>query len=240
MDEFIPPLVTYLVEGVTETVGIEPTVSAPKPGRWEVRLEGEHVVALGEFRKRGMDGRVIALPGRLWIDGIEVPPTKKMRELRKVWQRYEHGVKDELPELPPATEDPAQAPGAVRKVHDTLIDHQRRDVHGARYSIILAQDEGDWLVGAINADEGLCVIFRYQQVPGTAVWFPEPERSVVMRDFMLIQTNTTDELIDAIQALVGKKPGKAHSSKGSITGGNAETPGKANSVSVRRATVFRV
>lgn len=243
-DTFVPPAITQFMDDIEDHIGQRPRLVSPQSRRWEVRLEGEHVLATCNVRLRAMDGRVQFRSGVLEVDGVGRATARNLTELRSIWKRYELGEITDVPEIPAWTGPDDQVPAAVLKVHEKLAA-ESMDEHGElRYRPVLSLHEGLWYVGIDSVgDEHACVRIAYNRVEGTppTVWMPDPAHSLLVRDGIRTQIGSVAELTHMLMEMVNAhKARPASSSTGPIQHGSTTTPGKANSVATRRATVFRV
>lgn len=246
---FRPPAVDDLADRVEGWVGVRPEINQLGPREWEVRLAGEHLVATGGFRMRQMDGRTKFLPGKLFLDGQERRPADDLRQLRDLWNRYENGEYHEVPELEQWTGELDEVPKAVRKFYLSLTELEEQSRGTDRDFVTrLGLEDGTWYVGCDTTPEAPqhrqgCIRIAYVQHPDMPdhVWMPEPTLSLFIVDGMRSRVKTVAELNRLLMELVNATRARpASSSSGPISHGRTATPGKANSVAVRRATVVRV
>lgn len=243
-----PPIVDDLVRQIEKHVGETPEVVVIGHHVWEIRLVGEHVLATGGYWVRPMDGKVKFIPGHFYVDGQERKAAGDLGQLRAMWDRYEKGIIEEPPALPEWTGDLDEVPQIVSRIYQELhkLEEERRGQEGA-FIARLGFEDGHWFAGADTPPDtpqaaSGCIRIAYTQAEeNDAIWVPDPRYSVFIADGIRSRPKTIAEMNKLIQAMVNAQRARpASSSNGPISHGHTAVPGKANSVSVRRATVVRV
>lgn len=243
-----PWQVDDLADRVEQHVGVRPVVIEINSRQWEVRLAGEHVTAIGGYKLRPMDGRVKFIPGDLIIDGQQRPRSSDLGHLRDIWKRYELGEKTEIPELADWTGSMDDVPKAPRKLYEELLGVEVKEDGTPLLKARLGFDAENeiWFAGAdtVKEDEGPgCVWFAYIQ-PDDAhsnAWMIAPTLSVFIKDGMRNRITSAAQMRKLLMEMVNAQRARpASSSTGPVQRGSTATPGKANSVATRRASVIRV
>lgn len=241
---FVPPAITEFMDSIDLIVGQRPNLVSSAPRRWEVRLEGEYVLATCRVHQRAMDGKVQFRSGVLEIDGTSQRTARTLTELASIWKRYELGQVAEIPELPKWTGPMDQVPTAVRKVYEKLIDSHLDESGDPVYHPVLAFQDGRWYVGADTIDdEPGCIRVAYDNPEGASasVWMPNPVHSMVVRNGIRTEVASIAELTRVLTEMVNAHRARpASSNSGPVRQGSTATPGKSNSVATRRASVIRV
>lgn len=249
---FRPQQVDDLADRVERYVGVRPIVTEIASRHWEVRLAGEHVTAIGYYKLRPMDGRVKFIPGDLYIDGSKSRRSEDLKDLANIWRRYELGEIAAIPELPGWTGDLESVPPGVRKVYENLVRDQYGPDGEQLYQPVLSFTDDTWYVGA-DSGPGLagyapdkepgCIRIAHVRPDGAPahVWLPAPELSWLVRDGIRTPVASVAELTRMLMEMVNAhKAQPASPGTGPIRQGSTATPGKANSVAARRASVRRV
>lgn len=244
---FRPHAVDDLADRVEEHIGVRPVVTEIGLRHWEIRLAGEHVQAIGYYKLRPMDGRAKFIPGDLVINGTVLPPSDDLNHLRDLWKRHELGEVAEVPPLDDWTGGTDEVPKPVLKMYRELCGVEDDEDGRPRLKARLGREGDIWWVGgdtvAHEADERPgCIRFAFMEIPhAPGRWMPEPTRSVFIHDGMRTRIQSAQHMKKLLMELVNARTAQPESSNtGPIRQGSTATPGRANSVAARRASVRRV
>lgn len=237
---YIPPAVLQCVDQIEEDLGQRPRLVSPAPRHWEIRLEGQHVLATNKVRLRGMDGKLVFRAGVLEVDGKPRPTARSRAELISIWRRYELGEIAEIPDLPPYEGPPEEMPAAIRKIYDKLCAED----HPAHYRLVVSLHGGLWYIGAVveHGEGAGCILMAFRRASGLPeAWVPDAAASILIRDGVRVPFLSIDELLRKLMEMLhAQRAQPASASAGPIRQGSPATPAMSNSVAARRASVIRV
>lgn len=234
LPEYMPKPVRGHLEALRRDLGDLPVLTHEEgTRRWHIELEGKRLRLTMTWIYKVSSTRY-HYSSTLSVDGCERDLAQDYWHFIDLWKRYEEG--EGIPELEPLPEsaDPQEMPLVIRKVHEKIVELRggRPDIE---VTFAIWQEEDAWIIGVNSAPKNTLVRIKF--VPMMATWVPDTIRAV--EDGQERSGDAGADFMKMLMSLLGGGSATPPSGAGPVSGGSSTTPGKANSVLVRRHSVIR-